>query len=148
MRSFDPSVVSLRVCLCVFRCACQVTLEHVVVGNVASGSGEIGSPPPKPLAYLIRSDEAIGGGGIAPHRAPQCVSVHLHRGPCWNGHIVLRQDRHAHTDHHDSRVKISECENSEQEWLSLAPLASEWTQNAKNIMISFKSQQKTRQFGP
>ena len=67
------------------------------------------------------------------HRALQRVSVHLHQGT--NGHLVLRQDRHAHTDHHDSRVKVSECETSEPKLLSLAPLVSEWTQNAKIVMF-------------
>ena len=45
------------------------TTCHVIVGcvcNVASGGGEKGSPSPKPLAYPFRSDEDIGGGGIAP----------------------------------------------------------------------------------
>ena len=45
------------------------TTCHVNVGcvcNVASGGGETSSPPPKPLAYPFRSDEDIGGGGIAP----------------------------------------------------------------------------------
>ena len=102
-------------------------VDVVCVRNVASGSGETGSPPPKPLAYLFRSDADIGGGGIAPqallltfsvctstmlHRALHRVSVHLHQGTCWNGHLVLRQERHAHA-HHDSRVKVSECGTSE-----------------------------------
>ena len=117
--------------------------------------------PPKPLDYLFRSDEDIGGGGIALqallltlwvctstmlHRALQCVSVHIHRGTCRNRHVVLRQERHAHTEHHDSRVEVSECETSEQELLSFALLASEWTQNAKNIidMMSFKSKQEVQ----
>ena len=59
---------------------------------------------------------------------------------------MLRQERHAHTEHHDSRVEVSECETSEQELLSFALLASEWIQNAKNIidMMSFKSKQEVQ----
>ena len=33
--------------------------------NVLARSGETGSPPPKPIVYLFRNDEDIGGGGIA-----------------------------------------------------------------------------------
>ena len=33
--------------------------------GVVAGSGETGSPHPKPLDYLCSSDEDIGGGGIA-----------------------------------------------------------------------------------
>ena len=125
------------------------------------GGGETGSPPPKPLDHLFSSDENIGGGGIAlqalllalrvctstmPRRALQCVAVHIHRGTCRNRHVVLRQGRHAHTVHHDSCVKVSECKTSEQELLSLAPSSSEWTQNAKNIngMIFVQFQAKDR----
>ena len=32
-----------------------------------------------------------------------CVSVGIHRGTCWNGHVLLRQDGHAHTEHHNYR---------------------------------------------
>ena len=31
----------------------------------------------------------------------------IHRGTFWNGHVVLRQDGHAHTEHHDCRVEAS-----------------------------------------
>ena len=36
-----------------------------------------------------------------------CVSVGIHRGTFWNGHVVLRQDGHAHTEHHDYRGEAS-----------------------------------------
>ena len=36
-----------------------------------------------------------------------CVSVGVHRGTFWNGHVVLQQDGHAHTEHHDYRVEAS-----------------------------------------
>ena len=36
-----------------------------------------------------------------------CVSVVVHRGTFRNGHVVLRQDGHAHTEHHDCRVEAS-----------------------------------------
>ena len=35
------------------------------------------------------------------------VLVGIHRGTFWNGHIVLRQVRQAHTEHHDCRVEAS-----------------------------------------
>ena len=36
-----------------------------------------------------------------------CVSVGVHRGTFWNGHVVPRLDGHAHTEHHDCRVEAS-----------------------------------------
>ena len=80
----------------------DVHVKWVRVGcecNGAAGCGETGSPLPKPMDYLFRSDEDIGGGGIAlqallltlwvrtstmPHRAFPCVSVHIHRETCQN----------------------------------------------------------------
>ena len=54
--------------------------------------------------------------------------------------------RHAHTEHHDYRVEVSECETSEQGLLSFALLASEWTQNAKDVIdtMLFKSKQEVQ----
>ena len=76
-----------------------------------------------------------------PHRAlaetNHCVSVGIHRGTGWNGHVVLRQDGHAHTER---QSKVPWCETSEKRLLSFALLASEWTQNAKETML-FKSKQ-------
>ena len=59
-----------------------------------------------------------------------CVSPSL-GGTCRNGHVVLRQVGHAHTGH---QSKLPWCETSEQELLSFALLALEWTQNAKDAI--------------
>ena len=34
-----------------------------------------------------------------------CVSLGIHRGTCWNRHVLLRQDGLAHTEHHYDRVE-------------------------------------------
>ena len=69
-----------------------------------------------------------------------CVSVGIHRGTGWNGHVVLRQDGHAHTEH---QSKLPWCGTSGKGLLSFALLASECTQNAKDVIdtMLFKSKQ-------
>ena len=59
------------------------------------------------------------------------------------GPVVLRQDGHAHTEH---QSKLPWCETSEQGLLSFALLASEWAQNAKDVIdpMLFKSKQKVQ----
>ena len=47
------------------------------------------------------------------------------------GLVVLRQDGHAHTEH---QSKLPWCESSEEGLLSFVLLASEWTQNAKDVI--------------
>ena len=90
-----------------------VTTCHVNVGcvcNVASGGGEIGSPPPKPIVYLSRHDEDIGRGGIAlqallftswvcAHHASSCSTRCCGWYPSRNlpkGQVVLRQKDPVH----------------------------------------------------
>ena len=42
----------------------------------------------------------------------------------WNGHVVLRHEGHAHTEHHDIELKLAWCETFEQELLLLADLTT------------------------
>ena len=61
----------------------------------------------------------------------------------WNSHVVLGQDGHAHTEHHDYRVEVSVCETSEQGLLSFASSFGV-DQNAKDVFdtMLFKSKQE------
>ena len=133
-------------------------LLSVVVRNVASGSGETGSPHSKPLACLFRSDGDIGGGGIAPQAllltlwacTSQCFIVpYLHRGTSWNWHIMLRQDRHAHQFIMTLVSNFRMCDfRARVVVVSTIGFSVDSERKEYHDMISFKSKQKARQFGP
>ena len=57
--------------------------------------------------------------------------------------MVLRQGKHAHTEHHDSCVELSDM-RLQSKLLSFALLPSNWTQTAKNVIdtMSFKSKKE------
>ena len=55
----------------------------------------------------VRKKFETARANVQEIRLEHCVSVGIHRGTCWNGHVVLRQDGHAHTEHHDYRVEAS-----------------------------------------
>ena len=128
-----------------FRCACQVPLVPLVVSECCHWGGEIGSPHPSPLpitSIAMRTPEEeglhfsppphIAGVHFAmPQRALAMSFGSCPSKTCRKRHVMLRQERHAHKDHHVSRVKVSECETSKQECLLLALLASVWTWTAR-----------------
>ena len=91
-----------------------------------------------PIAMQVVCTSAMAHRALA--ETSHCVSIGIHRGTRWNRHLLLRQDKHAHTDHHDSRVKVSEGDF-----------------RAKVVVVGTigfgvdserKSKQKARQFGP
>ena len=66
-----------------------------------------------------------------------CVSVGIDRGTGWNGHVVLRQDGHAHTEH---QSKLPCCETSEKGCCRLHCWLRSGPRTQKEMML-FKSKQ-------
>ena len=84
----------------------RAPLQHLRGVEDARGvRGVVGGVSSDRHASCVHFDD--GPFVLLAQRQSHCVLVGIHRGTFWNGHLVLRQDGHAHTEHHDYRVEAS-----------------------------------------